>query len=288
MGVSVSLSLILESTKEAEAIQQSFFATIVAYEQQFSRFLPDSELSQLNQHQNLVVSEAFFAVLQKSLLLFQNTDRIFNPLLQISRYGYDRDFSSLPEVSKTTPETTPYDIDFTTVRLDEETRRVTLQPGQQLDFGGILKGYLAHKLSRNISMEYPHCLGNIVNIGGDLFTSGVDENGEPFQFSIFNPITKEQIPVTVANAGLATSGTYKRTWQIETGTRHHILDTQHQGAAPSTICSASVIHPDGATADAYAKLFLLKGIAEAVRISQDTNTGAILIHSDGTVEKHNL
>ncbi len=94
--------------------------------------------------------------------------------------------------------------------MGKKTRRVILHDTQALDFGGFLKGYLAHHISRLIEETYSVCTGNIVNIGGDLHTRGYDEHGNPFVFAMYNPVLKTEFSVPITNMSLATSGTYAR------------------------------------------------------------------------------
>lgn len=284
MGVEVTVSLITQTETQAVEIMEYVYDSVHSYEKQFSRFLPDSELSRLNEAKTMVVSPEFFLVLQKCRELFIKTEGAFNPLLQISRYGYDKDFKSLPKNTVVVGDEENYNTDFLSISIDEETRRVILSDGQQLDFGGILKGYLAHKLSCNVLEKYPHCTGNIINLGGDLHTRGVDAEGEPFVFSVLNPITKKELPVTLTDTSLATSGTYKRVWQTSEGKRHHILGMQDTSNAKVSVCSVSVVHSDGAVADAYTKLFLIKNNIQALQLIEGTDVQYLIVLSDGTVQ----
>lgn len=261
MGTTTTLSFVVPTETLATQIAQKTFAQIVRYEQRFSRFLSTSELSQLNQKGELVVSDVFFTVLQKSYELYEKTAGAFNPLVQIAHYGYTKDYhmlTSATSVNKVSP--TGFDVDFSTVERDPKTNRIKLQPHQQLDFGGILKGYVAHQLACSIVAEYPLCTGVIINLGGDIHTRGYDEHGQPFVFFVFNPVTKTEIPIPLTNMSLATSGSYARTWKTDQGHWYHHLLTG-AGVPDATIfgISASIIHPDGATAEAFTKLLLQRG-----------------------------
>ncbi len=270
MGTSVSLSFIAPTETLANTMANETLAVISEYEQRFSRFLPTSELSRLNTTKSAIVSDDFFAVLQSSFTLYNITKGAFNPLLQISRLGYDRDYPTLtPEDATVTSDA--YDIDFTTVIMNPYTRLVTLQNNQQLDFGGILKGYLAAKLAKQLHTNYPACTGLIINIGGDLHTIGLDEENKPFVFYLYNPITKQNTSLPITNMSLTTSGSYKRIWKNGIDLRHHILDSDGIHNPNTDIVSASIIHSDGATAEAYATLFIVRGFAIASTIV-DTNT----------------
>lgn len=259
LGTDISISLITSSTEIANEIAKNSFQTIANYEQKFSRFIPTSELSKLNNKKELSVSEEFWLVLERSYELYLATNKIFNPLVQISQFGYNSDFNELSGEIKI-PEDTSYDTDFDQVLMVKETRKVILKKDQQLDFGGILKGYLAEKISREIASNYQECTGNIVNLGGDLHTQGLDEDNKPFIFKLYNPVTQKEISIPLTNTSLATSGLYKRQWTTSDGTMNHILTPNGRSNPEAGVISASVVNKDGAVTEAYAKVLLISGI----------------------------
>ena len=285
MGTTVTISLVTPTEDLATQIATAAFAQVVNFESRFSRFLPTSELSLLNQTQDLVVSDEFFAILAKSYELYVLTEGAFNPLVQIARYGYTKDYQALPVTEAiSVTDVDSINVDFGAVERDVITKRVRLQPNQQLDFGGVLKGYLAHLLANQIESHYSECTGVIVNLGGDLHTRGHDEHGAPFVFFVFNPVTDEEIPVPLTNTSLATSGVYARTWQTTGGAMHHILTGAGRPDTDLLGVSASIVHPDGATAEALTKLLLHRGPRTVLTAVGDDLCRYILITDDGSVK----
>lgn len=257
-GTDVVLSLVIDDESLARRIANETFNALQDFELRFSRFIPTSELSALNTQRSLIVSEDFLLVLQKSYELYKETGGLFNPLLQVSRLGYSEDFAKLnlhPNIATEAD----YNTNFDAVEIDVATRRVTLVSNQKLDFGGILKGYLAEKMAKHIRSSYSACQGVLVNLGGDIFVSGHDENNKIFVLEVFNPITKQSCEVVVDEGALVTSGTYKRTWLTAQGIRNHILAEDGVSNSATAIVSASVRGPNGAVAEAYTKALILGG-----------------------------
>ncbi len=280
MGTTFSIALIGSDKSIADTYAAWAISEIEAYEKRFSRFLPDSELSELNRQKQLVVSDIFFDVVTHAYALFEKTKGIFNPLIQVERLGYDKSFDMLANTA-VSAEDEIYDIDFSTVILEKGLRRVTLGEDQKLDFGGFLKGYLATKLCEELDTKKLFT-GIIVNIGGDLHTVGTDAEDKPFVFEIYNPVTDTDIPLTLKDTSLATSGTYKRSWQTGKQMFHHIVGKDGIHNPDSDIVSASIMHPDGAFAEAYAKVFISAEPAIAQLIINDQRTRFLIIKSDGT------
>lgn len=249
----------------ASAIAVETFATIHDYEMLFSRFLSSSELSQLNKQGTKIVSPEFIEVLKKSIELYLLTAGACNPLLQVQALGYTKTYNDLAGI-RAEVSSTAYNTDVHKIVFNDEEHVVTLDQNQQLDFGGILKGYLANKLADEIAAKYPECQGLIINIGGDLATRGYDMLHEPFIFELYNPVTGEEISIPITNMSLATSGTYARYWQTDTGKLHHIVDPDNLQNPDNHQVAASIIHYDGAVAEALAKLFLVRGITEATTL----------------------
>lgn len=284
-GTSTVLSVVCPTFEEAKQIATAGFLQMVTTEKIFSRFIPDSELSKLNQTGTLVVSDIFIELLEVASTLTRDTNGFFNPLSQITKLGYTKTF---PVMTEGLPaiDPTPYLTDIDAITIERETNTVTLAPSQQLDFGGIAKGFLAEKIAVNLKSTHPNCVGIIVNLGGDVYTLGRGADGEPFTFFIYNPVTETEIPLIVQNQALATSGTYKRHWDTKSGPRHHIIDPHTHQNPKTHFVSSSIIHQSGATAEAWTKYFLLDEKALATPPPEDLTY--LLIDSEGTVKQNYL
>lgn len=123
-----------------------------------------------------------------------------------------------------------------------------------------------------------------MNIGGDIHTQGLDENGDKFVFNIYNPILKnEEIKTPLYNQSLATSGTYKRSWFVSDKKMHHILDNSGLKNPENDIISTSIICEEGAQAEAYTKVFLSVGHKEALKLLKNKNISFVLIKNNGEI-----
>lgn len=291
MGTELSVSIVCNSKELADELYQETLDEIQNYEKRFSRFLPESELSQLNKNKEAVVSEIFIEVLIKARELFQETKGGFNPLVQIERLGYNKTFKEIENKQENKMATEKesdeiYNIDFSKVIINQKLSKVILLAGQKLDFGGILKGYLAEKIAKKIKNGYEKIQGIIVNLGGDIHTQGLDENNQPFIFNIYNPTNEQDdIFIKLYNESLATSGTYKRVWQNNGQKIHHLLDQTGTKNPAADVLSVSIIHKDGGRADAYTKLFLNLGHEEAMKILGSNEIKFIIIKNNGEIIK---
>lgn len=285
MGTEYSVAIVCDTFNVAEKIYKEIEKDIRAYEETFSRFIPTSELSTINENKKMIVTSPFLEVTKKAYDLFAKTKGIFNPLVQISRLGYNQTFSKLTNETNLDNDSL-YDIDFSTVIIDEKKSCIELQPGQKLDYGGFLKGFLAEKLAKKIKTYSESITGVIVNLGGDIYTLGRDEHQNKFTFNIYNPVFPNQIiDIELENQSLATSGIYKRVWKNGGNTVNHILNKTGDKNPETDIISVSVIHPCGAKSEAYTKMFFSIDHHQVQEILGE-KISFILIKKDGEVVRN--
>ncbi len=279
MGCTLEVSLVMENETEASRAYARMLALARAYDAQFSRFIEDSELSQLNREGERQVTEECRKVLLLGRELYRATRGAFNPLVDISRFGYDADAVHVLGNERAIVGTrAAYDIDFSSVRIGADGT-VSLSEGQRIDVGGYLKGYVAERLCQ----EALNASGVIVNLGGDIFTRGRDADGSAFIFSIENPLG-DGMPVSFAfeDGGIATSGTYKRRWTVGQKPFHHILDESGVRNPATDVVSATVLAATGHEAEGYATAALVLGMESAAHLLGERGAEYFLIRSDGS------
>jgi thiamine biosynthesis lipoprotein len=288
MGTEYSVAVVCGSKELADKAYEIARGDIESYEARFSRFLPTSELSVLNEKKDMVVSQTFLDATLKARQLFAATGGVFNPLVQIARFGYNKTFNDIKD-GEGAKDDSPYDIDFSSTIIDRQTSRVRLSEGQKLDYGCFLKGYLAEIIAKKLESHFPDIAGVIVNLGGDIHARGLDQDGNKFVFNIHNPVQENgDIEVTLYNQSLATSGTYKRSWLSSGKKTHHILDASGARNPENDIVSASVIHEDGAAAEAYAKVFLSLGHGGGLKLLDGKDIPFVIIKSDRLIIRNTI
>ncbi len=282
MGSDASISIVASDQRVADSFASKLFLLAEEEEAQFSRFKETSELSRLNLERSLVVSPNFMETFLFSLELYRKSKGIFNPLVDISRFGYDADISLVKGTHREKRNySSLYNIDMETVIIDKKRMTIQLQEGQKLDFGGFLKGHVAEKMVRAAS----GCAGVVVNLGGDIFSNGSDVEGRPFVFSVDNPLSGEaRMSFVVSGKGIATSGSYNRHWNFEGAPFHHILDRSGTQNPVSDLLSVTVIAPTGREADALATVALILGSTEGARVLKEKHLEYCFIRNDGVVD----
>ena len=248
------------------------------YEKNFSRFIDESELSHLNRVKSMNVSKEFLSVYNISYDLYKRTGGIFNPLLQVDRIGYNQTFDNVRDVKKIFDNTLIYNREMDKITIDGN--KIVLSDQHRLDFAGFLKGYVAQKIVENTSGDE----GAIINIGGDIYTKCCDKKGQDFVLEIENPYDKKNtIKVSANDKALCTSGTYKRKWRVDGKEVCHILDQSTKKSVNSDVVSVSVLHKNGAFADAFATCAIVLGAREASKFFAEQDVDFALICKNGDI-----
>lgn len=113
------------------------------------------------------------------------------------------------------------------VKWNREALELQLQPGMQIDFGGIGKEYAVDNAAR-LAQSLAPGLSCLVNFGGDVAVLNQRRDGQPWLVGIESadrPGTAERV-VGLIQGGLATSGDSRR-YVLRDGRRYsHILDAR--------------------------------------------------------------
>jgi thiamine biosynthesis lipoprotein len=235
----------------------------------FSRFLPDSELTTLNDsgQTDVAVSAPMAGCLSVAQTLRTRTQGLVDPAVggALIDWGYDTTFSMVADREHRPPTN---DIGDWSIA----GRTVTRRPGIRLDLGGIAKGWACDQaVVRN--------LAEVVSAGGDVRSINPDTVVE-----IEDPWGTTAARVLLGVGGLATSSTTRRRWTVAGEEAHHIIDPRTMRPASSPVYSATVMASTAAEAEAGAKAVLLHGedgLAWAER--QRWIDAALVVWHDGSV-----
>jgi thiamine biosynthesis lipoprotein len=281
MGTTISFLLPEEQLQQGTEIIHTLFDV---WEQTLSRFLAESELSQLNRLSGkpVMVSRLLFSVLNSALDAAHSTDGLYDPTLlnQLVQSGYDRSFdllpANLPDAEAGHPITPGGQ--WHEIRLTAGPRLVTLPAGVQLDFGGIAKG-----MAVDAAMEGLLRAGiktALLNAGGDLVVQGVPQREQQWPIKIQGKTCSWVIPFH--HGALATSGIARRHWQQGTQLRHHLLDPRTGLSAHTHLWSVTVAAAQCRQADVAAKVVFLLGVEKGSAFLDLHGLAGLLLLEDGS------
>lgn len=257
------------------------------WEQRFSRFRPDSELTRVNgaAGRTVQVSPLFAEVTRVALAAAAATDGLFDPTLEhrLVALGYDRTFAELPgdrptgptEVGATAGSTGAWRL----VELDAAAGTVRLPTGVGLDFGGLAKGMAVDAALAALVASGADSVA--VDAGGDLAVHGRPPGAEAWS------IVLDEVPgrpvIGLAAGALASSSIGRRRWRANGTERHHLLDPRTGRPAASGIRAVTVAAPDCRRAEVACKAALLLGVAAAPAFLERHGLAGLLVADTGEV-----
>lgn len=250
-----------------EAALETAQAEILRLDALWSTGQPDSEIAQLNQTGQAILSPDSRTLVARSLDLYRETGGAFDitvyPLMVL--WGFPSQDYHVPTEEELTEALALVGSDQ--LEFDPETGALTLAPGQAIDLGGIAKGYTSQRVM-DLYREAGVTSG-MVSLGGNIQCLGTRPDGTPWRIGIQNPWDTEgemAAVLQVTDQAVITSGGYERYFvDPATGiTYQHILDPATGYPADSGLASVSVVTSDGTLGDALSTALYLMGLDQGI------------------------
>ncbi len=250
-----------------------------------SPFNPQSIITAVNQNQDVKLNDMFLAVFQKAMSISEDTEGAFDitvaPLVNAWGFG----FKNGKRPDRHQVDSLLQMVGYKKVKL-RDGKVVKDDPRIMLDCSAIAKGFgtqvaadfLRHRGVKNFMVE----------IGGEIVTSGVNDNRLPWRIGVTKPVDDSlsvsqemQTVLNVTDKAMATSGNY-RNFYYEGGRKFaHTIDPKTGYPVQHSILSATVLADDCATADAYATSFMVMGLERAKKVlERHPELMAYFIYSD--------
>lgn len=166
-------------------------------------------------------------------------------------------------------------------RLSKSEQTATHLTDQSLALNSFVKSYIIKKASDKV-MRLPGVTGVVINIGGDLVIAGTQTE----LVAIADPLAdgenvQQHVVLSLHDCAVATSGYYRRGFQIGDQWFSHILDPR-TGLPVSQVISATVVAPQATDAGALATAFnILQPEASAALAETIPGVEYQIITSDG-------
>jgi len=257
-------------------------------ERRWSRFIADSELSQLNAHAGapVFVSAETFDLVALAVDAWRATRGYFDPTMleALMSSGYDRSFEELggDDVVSSVPVAASI-ASLDDISLDPRARIIQTPPGVAFDLGGIGKGRAVDLVFEEIQAVGVD--GVCVEFGGDLRVGGAPVAGGGWPVIVDDPFRPDSDLMTlgIGEGSVTTSSRLRRSWTTATGISHHLLDPRTLRPSESGVASVTVVSSSAAWGEVHAKAALIAGASEGRRILDEAGLAALLIEDNGTL-----
>ncbi|WBU63915.1 FAD:protein FMN transferase [Paracoccus aerodenitrificans] len=180
------------------------------------------------------------------------------------------------------------------LEVSGQERTLSLQPGgltKSTDragvyLSGIGKGYGVDRVAA--AVESLGLTDYMIEIGGDLYTSGRNAQGMSWRIGIETPdaVGRSVLKVVSAsNMGMATSGDYRNYFEQDGVRYSHLIDPQNGRPITHRTASASVMAENAMLADAWATAMLILGRERGLEIAQRNNLAVLFVERNSSGSK---
>lgn len=290
LGTSLTVKLSANSLAVARQAEQTVLNEMARLEAELSSFRPESAFRQwlaAPMGEAVAVSADLFAVLHQFDLWREQTGGVLNAaaehLSQLwQQAALTEDFDKL-SLTPTEIEQAVAAVNQTHWLLDTDAQTATRLIAISLRLHTFAKGYVLNRAA-DLALNLPGVNGLVLNSGGDILVRGNWQE----TIAVANPRAHaDNAPaltqLNVQNATIATSGNYRRGFQIGSERVSHIMDPR-TGMPACDIISATVLHPDAVTAGALATTFnILTPTESAILANQHPGTEYLLVTRNGTM-----
>lgn len=265
-----------------ESILDECFAMCESYQQQFSRTIDTSEVSQINDASGnaVEVSDDTRDLLQIGLDYYELSGGKFDFTIGelSSLWDFGNNEGTIPadsdiQAALSTVGGSGVHIDGNYVSLDN--------PKTMIDLGGIAKGYIADQLKTYLLSQGVNSA--MINLGGNILAVGSKTDGSDYTIGIQKPFDEDTVMLTVnvSDKSVVTSGCYERYFKIGDKIYHHILDTSTGYPVDNNLYSVTIISDKSVDGDGLSTTCYALGLEKGMELIESLdNTEAVFITND--------
>lgn len=270
-----------------ESLHEAVRGVLAKVDQGMSTYRDDSDLMRLNSSTPgdwVNLPEGVIDVLQAADDLSERTEGAFDTtiggLVNLWSFGPEARPTEVP--ADATIEARLEQVGHGNLEINPEANRARRMTDLFVDLSAIAKGEAVDRVSALLE-ERGH-ENHLVNIGGDLLTSGRKAQNTPWRIGIEVPRDGPQSPrhiLPLEDMSLATSGDYRNYFEVDGQRYSHTIDPRNGRPVTHSLASVSVFHPSNRRADALATAFMVMGVAQTLEYARTHDVAVLVIeHQD--------
>lgn len=293
MGTSYHITFELPKGVSVADVQASIDKRLDEINDSMSTYQADSTISKFNAlsaGQTIQIDPDFIKVLSDSRLIYEKSHHGFDPtvypLVELWGFGSKMSVERLqnpPTEAEILAVRDTIGLDKIVLNGNELSKTVD---GVGLDFSAIAKGYGVDTIADVLKSKY-NITNYMVEIGGEVATSGVNDKGKAWTLAIDKPIigsttTSREIMTTVSLSGqsMATSGNYRNFIEYDGKTYSHTINPNTAHPVQNSFDSVSVIADTTALADGWATALSAVPADDALAMAEKNALKVIFIRKN--------
>ena len=286
MGTTYNVVVVASEATSSDDLGQAIKASLSRVNSHLSNWDPKSEISRFNANQStsaIVISKMMAKVMAAANKVHRDSLGYFDvtlaPLIELWGFGTKKRLEAFPSEAQIAQARSIVGQNDKLV-LDEKAATLAKRDvGVTINLAAIAKGFGVDEVAE-VLLEAGY-KNFMVEIGGDLRTSGKNARGQKWRIGIERPDQngpRVQLTVNVSDLGMATSGDY-RNYRERNGVRYsHILDTHTGRPVTHGTASVTVLAATAMEADAWATALLALGKERGEALARKHGIAALFIY----------
>ena len=286
MGTTFEVKVVASRLPEQrqEAVREAIQAQLQDVDGKMSTYREASEISHLNRSRETTpqpLSRETFTVLAEAQRISRMTGGAFDitvgPLVNAWGFGPAPHPASPP----TAAEIEQLKLRSGWAKIELFPRDSTIlkqEPALYLDLSAIAKGHAVDRISEVLAEM--NLTRHMVELGGEVRTSGRNAGGNPWRIAIEKPISGGrafQRILPLENLAVATSGDSRNFREAEDGHLSHTIDPRTGRPVRHELASVSVVATSCMRADGYATALMVLGEDEGYRLAAEQDLAALFL-----------
>ena len=283
MGTSYNITL--QSDISGEDAHFKAYNILQKVNQEMSTYIDDSLISKVNKADIgkwVKVSQDFLDVLSFATALCKDTRGIYDISIGklVNLWGFGPDSvdkePSAEELSYFSSQ-----VGCNSIELDHLNLSIKKVKDVELDLSSIAKGFGVDKVYEFL-IKQSYINSFFIEIGGEIRSTSLKSNDQPWKAGIINPIQQEKLIYTFLSSdfntfALATSGDYRNIRIFDDEELSHTLDTS--SGIPTNLAkkSVSVVAENTMKADAFATALNAMTLEQAINYADQKQIKALFI-----------
>lgn len=290
MGTSYSVIIPrLPKNSNEDTIHQGIDAVLERVNQEMSTYLPDSELSRINQSEGgqwLNVSPEVFEVISLAQSISEQTQGAYDitvgPLVNLWGFGPPTPGAEgMPSAGEVKAARAL--VGYHNIELNPWDRLLRKKfSGLYIDLSSIAKGYGVDAVA-----DYLESVGvtdYLVEIGGEIRARGKSQRGDAWRIAVEKPVPGEravQKVINLSDIAVATSGDYRNFVEYDGVRYSHTIDPRLGGPIHHALASVTVLSEKAVNADGWATALMVLGEVEGFKLAEEKGLAAYFLYKKG-------
>ncbi|MDY0189146.1 MAG: FAD:protein FMN transferase [Desulfuromonas sp.] len=290
MGTTYHIKVLADQSTniDIDTLKKEIDQRLFQIDHKMSTYKQDSELSLFNQfpaNQWMNISPELMYVINCGQQLSTATEGAFDitlgKLVNLWGFGPTINTSTIPSAD-TIHKLQQY-IGYNRLKLQPSPPALLKENDSiYVDLSAIAKGYAVDAIA--LVIEHNNIENFLVEIGGEIITSGHKNDNLPWVVGIETPVTnarKVEKQLRLNGVAMATSGDYRNYFEQDGVRYSHTIDPQTGYPIKHKLASVTVIAQNCMQADGLATSFMVMGPIKALEYAQSNNIAVFMLIKNG-------